>query len=100
MKIKKRIHLFLGIIALAGVIQCVAVEPAIAHDAACVLICHSQDDQSHCCFMCHLMHHKWVAPSVSFFDDLFVPQHPYPDQAMDVSITPPVTAIFRPPKFL
>lgn len=54
---KKTFLLFLAYVALAGIINCVVVEPAFAgkEDGAA-----AQQDESHCCFICHSSHHQWV----------------------------------------
>jgi len=60
MKRKKTLILLLAFIALAGIINCMVVEPAFAYkeDSA-----DTQQDEAHCCFICHSVHHQWAPAS-------------------------------------
>ena len=82
------------ILALAGIINCTLVEPAFAYkDDPAV----AQEEESHCCSLCHSMHHQWVNPE-DFENNLFPPVCAETLIAFIPSrIDPPAGSIFHPP---
>ena len=57
MKRKKAIIIFLAFVALAGIINCMVVEPALAYKEDSAV---AGQDEAHCCFICHSAHHQWA----------------------------------------
>jgi len=85
---------FLALVALAGFINCVLVEPAFTCEED---VAGSVASDSHGCMVCNAAGHQWIAPysSALFFKpDLAHAVHiPF----LEISAEPPLESIFHPP---
>lgn len=90
---------FIALVALFGVISCIAIEPALAQ-----LDSHhtefAGEEEGHCDFICHSSHHLWNVGS----SDTVISQ---PLQSLGSIIPtfteapdPPLSSIFHPPAVL
>ena len=94
MKRRKTLILLLAFVALAGIINCMMIEPVLAYKEDPAV---SQTDEAHCCFICHSMHHQWISSAAStFFPNLVPSQDAFP-LTTDLRIDPLPASIFHPP---
>ncbi len=94
MKSKKIVLTLIALITLAGIINCVLIEPALAYkDDPAV----SQQEETHCCFICHSMHHVWISPEGSATIPSVLPALGALYLSFVLRIDPPVGSIFHPP---
>lgn len=81
--------------ALAGLINCVVIEPAHAYKEDKAV--SSSADDSKCCFFCCSIHHQWLpsTPGLKVFTNLTAMLLVSP--AFSFAPDPPTGSIFRPP---
>lgn len=91
---KKVILIIVAFVALAGILNCVLIEPAFAYKED---FAANQKDEAHCCFICHSSHHQWIAGNISSDIPYLVPAGPPVLQELQCLIDPPAESIFHPP---
>ena len=96
MQIKRLPITLIALVALFGVISCIAIEPALAQ-----LDSHhtefAGEEEGHCDFICHSSHHIWnVGSSETVFEQ---PPHLLGTVAPSFVAVPdpPLEGIFQPP---
>jgi hypothetical protein len=94
MKAKRPILTIVAFIALAGILSCALIEPAFAYKEESAT---PQNDEAHCCFICHSMHHLWIKSEATISLDgnapigRFLPSNPFAHH------DPATGSIFHPP---
>ena len=88
----------IAFVALAGMLNCVVLEPAHAYNEDKVV--SDTSDDSECCFFCCSVHYQWLPSTPSLkvltrlFAMLFIPS------AFSFTPDPPTGSIFHPPQVL
>ena len=91
---KREIISVIAFVALIGIFNCVLVEPAIAYKDDPVV---SQNEETHCCFICHSMHHQWLTPKTSTVSPDVIPSQGAFWPTDYFRLDPLPASIFHPP---
>jgi hypothetical protein len=94
MKIKQLVFRVIAFIALIGIFNCVLIEPALAYKDDPV---ESQNEETHCCFICHSMHHQWLPSETSTVTLDAVSSQGAFWPTVDFHLDPLPASIFHPP---
>jgi hypothetical protein len=95
---KKTFLLALAFIALAGIINCMVIEPAFAYqedETAC-----QTESETHCCFICNSAQHQWISSVPTLVAHQMVRSDKFSFSQTDYPGDPPLRAIFHPPSIL
>jgi len=83
---------------LLGILNCAVLEPVFAShesDAAC-----QTEDDGHCCFVCHSIHHLWMTAGDGGAFESLTPQENFIRDRNALVLDPPQRLIFHPPAVL
>ncbi len=99
-KMKRLPITLIALVALFGIVNCVAIEPALAQMDGCNSSDVAKEGGAHCDFICCSSHHLWNVGSTSMDVGQSLPSLGSVIHSLSESPDPPLGSIFRPPLLL